>query len=84
MSSMAEINGWIPVPEAAREHLGLTAQRLHQLIDRYEIPTIKAHTRLTLIRKSDVEKLSKMERPSGVHIERRQQPTKARRAKKTG
>lgn len=66
-----EINGWLPLPEAARNILGVTPQRLHQLIGKYGLKVERINPRLTMVKRREVEKLAAMERPSGVHIERR-------------
>lgn len=64
------IGNYLTVSELATE-MGVTVQRAHQLIEKYDIPTTKPHARLTLIDKKDAAKLVKMQRPTGVHIDRR-------------
>ena len=64
------IGNYLTVSELAEE-MDVTVQRAHQLILKYEIPTFKPHARLTLIEKKDAAKLVKMQRPTGVHIDRR-------------
>lgn len=51
--------------------LGVTVQRAHQLITRYDVPTVLVNARMKLVRLKDAESLLTMERPSGVHVERR-------------
>jgi hypothetical protein len=67
MSTMPMPSDWITVREAADTILGVTPQRVHQLIAAYGITTEKPSPRVTFVRRKDVERVAAMERPSGVH-----------------
>ena len=62
--------GWITVKDAS-EMVGVTVQRMHQLIKTYELETDEINPRLKTVREKDVTKLKEMERPDGVRIDRR-------------
>ena len=57
------------VPEAA-EHMGVSRQRMHELITTYSLKTLALSSRARIIKKSELEKIPN-DRPTGVHIEYR-------------
>ena len=67
---MSTLDDWLTVREAADEILGVTPQRVHQLIHTYEMETQQLGGHLLLVKRSDVEEVAKRERPSGVHVDR--------------
>ena len=65
---------WITVREGA-EIVGVSVQRMHQLIHEYELETTSLHSRLKVMRRNDAEKIKRMDRPSGVRRDARKKPT---------
>jgi hypothetical protein len=69
MSSVLE-NKYKTVTEAA-EVLGLTVQRVRQLIKCEQLKAELVHDRLWVIQTRELERFRKKERPTGVHKDRR-------------
>lgn len=63
-------NKYKTVTEAA-EVLGLTVQRVRQLIKDKQLPAEAVHERLWVISTKELEKFRKKDRPTGVHKDRR-------------
>lgn len=63
-------NKYKTVSEAA-EILGLTVQRVRQLIKSEQLQAEPVHERLWIIPTKELEKFRKQERPSGVHKDKR-------------
>lgn len=61
---------WITIREGA-EIVGVSIQRMHQLIESYKLETDSINPRLKVMRRTDAEKLSGMDRPNGVRADRR-------------
>lgn len=62
---------WVTIREGA-DMVGVSVQRMHQLIETYELPTDAINPRLKVMRRADAERLKNMERPNGVRLDRRQ------------
>jgi len=60
----------MPIREAA-EFLGLSISRVHQLIDEYDLEIFELNPRYKLVKEGDVDRLAEMDRPDGVHKDRR-------------
>lgn len=80
---MSVLPDWITVREAAEELLGVTPQRVHQLIDIYGLQTRKLNPRLTMLNRNEVARLADENRPAGQHIEHREKPRRSRRRRNT-
>lgn len=76
---MAEINGWMTVSAAAKEILGVSPQRLHQLIATYKLQTMELNSRMKMVKKAEVTKLAETERPTGVNLDYRSVQRKSKR-----
>lgn len=63
-------DAWMPIREAA-DLLGVSVQRMHQLIDSYKLSTDSINPRFKVVKRSEVEKLAESERPNGVRRDRR-------------
>ncbi len=73
---------YVTVTEAAEE-LGLSRQRVHRLIQGGQLPAEQVHDRLLVIPRSDLDRFKRVDRPNGLHIERRiQAKPKAKPTKK--
>lgn len=72
------LTDWITVRDAAEQILGVTPQRVHQLIATYGVEIDRKSPRLTLVKRKDIERVAEMERPSGLHQDR--SPQRRRRA----
>lgn len=59
--------GWLTIREAAEE-LGVSVQRVHQLVTTYCVEFMTVNPRLKLLKAGDVRKLAEKDRPSGVHV----------------
>ena len=57
---------WVTMREGA-DIVGVSVQRMHQLIDTYQLQTEYLNPRLKTMKRSDAERLAGMERPAGVH-----------------
>ena len=57
------------IPNAATK-LGVTRQRMHELIKTYEIKTVKIHNRARIVSEHELNAIPDS-RPDGVHINRR-------------
>lgn len=66
---MPSPKGWITARDAA-DVLGVTIQRVHQLVASYGIESMEVNPRFKLLKESDVHKIASKERPNGVHIGR--------------
>ena len=58
------------VTEAA-DLLGLTTQRVRQLIQTGQIVAEKAHDRLWIVAVRELERFQNVDRPAGVHVDKR-------------
>ena len=67
---MPTLEGWMPVREAA-EFLGLSVSRMHQLIEEYSLEIFELNPRYKLVKEEDVDRLAEMDRPDGIHKDRR-------------
>ena len=65
-------DAWMPVRDAA-DLLGVSIQRMHQLIDSYELSTDAINPRFKVVKRIEVEKLAESQRPNGVRKDRRNQ-----------
>lgn len=63
-------DAWMPIRDAA-EFLGVSVQRMHQLIEAYELATDSINPRFKVVKRADVERLAGSDRPSGVRRDRR-------------
>lgn len=82
MSTVSVLPDWLTVREAAEEILGVTPQRVHQLIRTYGIETRQPSPRLMLVKRTDIERVAEQERPTGVHLDH-QEPRNGRRRRRT-
>lgn len=64
---------WITIREGS-EIIGVSVQRMHQLIEEYDLETDSINPRLKVMKRSDADKLKDMDRPDGVRRDRRQTP----------
>jgi len=55
---MSEKRDWLTLSEAAKR-IGVTRQRMHQIIGELSIKTMPVNPRLTMIHSKEVEKLRK-------------------------
>jgi hypothetical protein len=76
---VAVLPDWLTVREAADEVFGVSTQRVHQLIRTYGLETRRFGSGMLLLRRADVDRIAKQERPTGVHLDR--QPNHNRRRK---
>lgn len=60
-----DISDLITVRQAATL-LGVSVQRVHQLVELYHLKRQTVNSRMTLLVRKEVEKLAKTPRPSGV------------------
>ena len=72
-------NKFYTVAEACEE-LGLTRQRICQLLNSGQLQGEKAHDMLWLIPEKSLQDFKKIERPSGQHIVNRSKPSRRRTA----
>lgn len=75
---MPVLQDWITVSEAATEVLGVTPQRVHQLIKAYELRVKRLGGHMLLVWRDDVQSLAQKTRPSGVHLESQPKPRRKR------
>lgn len=78
---MSVLPDWITVREAAEELLGVSPQRVHQLIDIYSLETKKLNPRMTMLKRDEVARLAKEHRVPGQHIEHREKPVRRKSRK---
>ena len=57
--------GWITAADA-REVLGVSASRVHQIVAEYDVDTMLVNARFKLFKEEDIRKIAKMPRPNGV------------------
>ena len=84
MSTVSMLPDWLTVREAAEEILGVTPQRVHQLVKTYAIRTKKPSPRLVLLAKADVVRVARTERPSGLHADRSGKAPRKRTKRRAG
>lgn len=71
MGAMTEVIGkYLTVTEAAQE-LHLTSQRVRQLIKSGQLAGVPAHPRLTLIERKALDDFKKLDRPTGLNVDKR-------------
>lgn len=63
-------NKYRTVSEAAEE-LGITVQRVRQLIAAEQLDAEKVHGRLWVIPTKELVKFGRIERPTGIHVDKR-------------
>lgn len=61
---------YVTVTEAAGE-LGVSRQRVHGLIKSGQLTSEVVHGRLTVITRKSLDAIKKIERPRGVHVDKR-------------
>lgn len=54
--------------------VGVSVQRMHQLIETYELETEYLNPRMKTMKRCDANRLAEMERPAGVHVRRKKKP----------
>lgn len=69
------------VSDAARE-LGVTTQRVHQLIKSGQLTAEQVHARLKVIPRNALDAFKKITRPHGLHIDKRPDPKPLRRGRR--
>jgi excisionase family DNA binding protein len=69
MSSV--VNGQYKTVTEAADILGLTVQRVRQLINSSQLKAEAVHERLWIIPTKELERFRKQKRPSGVHKDKR-------------
>jgi excisionase family DNA binding protein len=62
---------FVTVSEAAKE-LGLSRQRVHKLIQSGQMASEVVHARMRVIPRKSLDALKKIDRPHGVHVDKRQ------------
>lgn len=62
------LSDWLTVTQARPLFGGVSTQRVHQIVDSYGIETQRLNERLLLLKRADVERIARMERPTGQHI----------------
>lgn len=70
-------NRYLTVTQAAAE-LHLTSQRVRQLIKSGQLKGEPAHPRLTLIDRKALDAFKKLDRPTGLNVDKRENPRKRR------
>lgn len=70
MSTSTPTRRYHTVNEAA-QILGVTPQRVRQLISSGQLAADKVHARLILISESTLRRFQKINRPDGVHLHKR-------------
>ena len=83
MSTVSVLPDWLTVREAADEVLGVTPQRVHQLIRAYGIETRRPSPRLMLLKRIDVERVADSERPTGIHLEKQEHRNGKRKGRRS-
>lgn len=63
-------NKFYTVAEVA-ERLGLTTARVRQLLESGQLVGEKAHERLWIVSDRNLERFEKIDRPVGVHVDKR-------------
>lgn len=73
MDTLAESfkKAWIPISEAAKI-IGVSRQRVHQLIKEYDLETDPINARFKSMRRADAERLRDMDRPNGTRRDYRE------------
>ncbi len=66
---------FVTVAEAAEE-LGLSRQRVHKLIQSGQVASEVVHARMRVIPRKSLDALKKTERPHGVHLDKREKPSR--------
>jgi hypothetical protein len=61
------LSDWITAREAG-VILGVSRQRAYELIEAYGITTCRVADALKVVKRTDIERLAKMDRPTGIHI----------------
>ncbi len=77
MATDSAIDDFVTVQEAA-EIMGLSRQRIHQLIPTYDLEYRQIGEFLLILRRKDIERLSRIERPSGIHVGKQNKGQKRR------
>ena len=68
---------FVTIAEAAEE-LGISRQRVHGLIQSKQLTSEVVHARMRVIPRKSLDALKKIERPHGVHVDKRErQPRRA-------
>lgn len=62
---------FVTVSEAAKE-LGLSRQRVHKLIQSGQMASEVVHARMRVIPRKSLDALKKIDRPHGVHVDKRE------------
>ena len=68
---MAKISRKFRTVTEAADLLGLTTQRVRQLIQTGQIVAEKAHDRLWIVAVRELERFQNVDRPAGVHVDKR-------------